>query len=43
MSDIVYLDGHFVPREQAKVSVFDRGFFYLQMQFMKLLRLSIVN
>ncbi|NBM48347.1 MULTISPECIES: D-amino-acid transaminase [unclassified Proteus (in: enterobacteria)] len=28
MSDIVYLDGHFVPREQAKVSVFDRGFLF---------------
>jgi branched-chain amino acid aminotransferase len=25
---LVYLDGHFVPREQALVSVFDHGFLY---------------
>ncbi|WP_337127300.1 D-amino-acid transaminase [Proteus terrae] len=28
MSDIVYLDSHFVPKEQAKISVFDRGFLF---------------
>ncbi|QIG05661.1 D-amino-acid transaminase [Proteus sp. ZN5] len=28
MSDIVYLDNHFVPKEQAKISVFDRGFLF---------------
>jgi branched-chain amino acid aminotransferase len=28
MSDVVYIDGEFVPREQARVSVFDHGFLY---------------
>ncbi|WP_193016109.1 D-amino-acid transaminase [Proteus sp. FME41] len=28
MPDIVYLDGQFVPKEQAKISVFDRGFLF---------------
>lgn len=28
MSDIVYLNHQFVPKEQAKVSVFDRGFLF---------------
>lgn len=28
MSPIVYLDGEFVPKEEARVSVFDHGFLY---------------
>lgn len=28
MSDIVYLNSHFVPKEQARISVFDRGFLF---------------
>ncbi|OAT36225.1 D-amino-acid transaminase [Proteus myxofaciens] len=28
MSDIVYLNHQFVPKEQAKISVFDRGFLF---------------
>lgn len=28
MSDIVYLNNQFVPKEQAKISVFDRGFLF---------------
>lgn len=28
MSDVVYLNNQFVPKEQAKISVFDRGFLF---------------
>ena len=28
MSDIVYVNGEFVAKEDAKVSVFDRGFLF---------------
>jgi branched-chain amino acid aminotransferase len=28
MSNLVYIDGKFVPEEEARVSVFDRGFLY---------------
>ncbi|MCL6521799.1 MAG: branched-chain-amino-acid transaminase [Firmicutes bacterium] len=28
MGQVIYLDGHFVPVEQAKVSVYDHGFLY---------------
>ncbi|PCH62994.1 MAG: D-amino acid aminotransferase, partial [SAR86 cluster bacterium] len=28
MSDIVYVNGDYVPADQAKVSIFDRGFLF---------------
>lgn len=28
MSEIVYLNNQFVPKEQANISVFDRGFLF---------------
>jgi branched-chain amino acid aminotransferase len=28
VSSVIYLDGHFVPKEEAKVSVFDHGLLY---------------
>src|SRR3569833_1061694 len=28
MSPVVYLDGQFLPKEEAKISVFDHGFLY---------------
>ena len=28
MSDLVYIDGEFVPKEQATISIFDHGFLY---------------
>lgn len=28
MSNIIYLDGHFVPKEDAKISVYDHGLLY---------------
>lgn len=34
MSNIVFLNGDFLPADEAKVSIFDRG--YLVMGFMKL-------